>query len=79
MTDATILGALVFTIGVIAVVLLCGGIVAGLRERAYQRAREAEYAAEWQRIHKAHQYLGRFDARDTSPNRYLRHDEGAPE
>ena len=65
MTDTAALGALAFLLGVITLVLLCAGIVAGLRERAYQREVERRHAEEWRRIHKAHQDLGRYG----DPNR----------
>ena len=64
MTDTAILGALVFLLGLIALVLICGAIVGGLRERAYQRDLERAYqrdlerayADEWCRTHLKHQH-----------------------
>jgi ABC-type lipoprotein release transport system permease subunit len=79
MSTSTILGALAFVLLVIAVLIVSAAIVAGLRERAYQRRREAEYAEAWVRAHRARQYRERIPARDTSPNRYLTDTDGAPE
>ena len=69
MTDPAILGALGFVLMLIVLVLLCAGLVASLRERAYQRAREAEYAEQWQAIHRKHQH----------DDRHTHHDERRPE
>jgi hypothetical protein len=79
MSTSTILGALAFVLLVIAVLIVSAAIVAGLRERAYQRERERRYAEEWVRLHRHRQYLERIPARDTKPNRYLTADDRSPE
>ena len=69
MTDTAILGALAFLLGLIALVLICGAIVGGLRERAYQRDLERAYADEWCRTHRVHQH----------DDRHTHHDANRPE
>jgi len=55
-SDDVILGAVIFTLFCLALVLLSGAIIRGLRERAYQRDLERAYADEWCRTHRAHQH-----------------------
>ena len=78
MTDSVVLGAIAFIFALGGVLVLCGLLVAALRERAYQRAKEREYAEAWQRLHRAHQ-ADRIPARDTKPNRYFTDTDGSPE
>ena len=46
-SDPAVIGALIFTLGLIVLVLLCAAIVHGLREWAWQRETERRYADEW--------------------------------
>ena len=55
-SDPAVIGALIFTLGLIVLVLLCAAIVHGLREWAWQRDVERRYADEWVAAHKAHQH-----------------------
>ena len=77
MTEA--LGVLAALVGLTLIGLAVHFLIQLWHDWAEDRAREAEYAAEWQRLHKAHQDVGRFDARDTKPNRYLHADDRSPE
>ena len=51
-----LLWALVVAATCIAVGMFLGFTAAWLQERAYQRAREAEYADAWQQVHRRHQH-----------------------
>jgi len=68
-SDPTILGAAVFFIGVGVLVAGCYLVTAWLRERAYQRWVEQQYADAWQRAHRRHQH----------DDRHTHEREGAPE
>ena len=63
-SDPALIGALIFTLGLIVLVLLCAAIVHGLRERAWQRETERRYADAWQQMHRAHQHDGRHTHSD---------------
>ena len=51
-----LLWALVIAASCIAGGMFVGFTAAWLKERAYQRAREQEYADAWQRLHRVHQH-----------------------
>jgi len=78
MTDPAILGALAFLLGLIALVLICGAIVGGLRERAYQRAKEAEYAQQVLNARYARHVQERKAQRERDLHDHA-HYEGKPE
>lgn len=67
--DGGVVGAFVFIVLLLVVGAGCALAAGALRERAFQRRREAEYAAQWISTHRQHQDRGR----------YLTDREGAPE
>ena len=77
-TAGGVIGALV-AVWVALAALAAYLIYTDAREAAEQRRHDAQMAAAGSLTHRLHQDLGRFDARDTQPNRYLRDHEGAPE
>jgi hypothetical protein len=78
MTLALLIGALV-AVWVALAVLAAYWLYTDAKEAAEIRRHEAEMAAAGARAHRARQDRGRFDARDTGPNRYLRSDDRSPE
>lgn len=60
MTDAAVLGAGAFFLGLIALVLVCGALVHLWHDWAADRRREAEYAEAYRRTHQRNQDLGRY-------------------
>ena len=73
-----LIGALAAVWAALAV-LAAYWIYTDAKEAAEVRRHEAEMAAAGARAHRHHQDRGRYDARDTGPNRYLRSDDRSPE
>ena len=78
MTLALLIGALA-AVWVALAVLAAYWLYTDAKEAAETRRHEAEMAAAGARAHRTRQDRGRFDARDTGPNRYLRSDDRSPE
>ena len=64
-----VLGVLAFIVGLVAIVATANLLVNLWHDWAQDRAREAEYADEWCRTHRAHQH----------DDRHTHHDERRPE
>lgn len=65
--DGGVVGAFVFIVLLLVTAAGCALVVGALRERAYQRRKEAEYAVQWISTHRQHQDRGRYLNDD--PNR----------